>query len=160
MPTPKVRLWILQQQSFCQSRRLAGEGCKCDPLAPTPRTADGAKTASAAAGDSMCEILSQGRSRGSQMPLWNLVPNGKAQESQMEATTKPQNSAETEVGAWGTKNESKKFTQNQTSYQNSTTKEKSNAKRNSDENQQSRHRFTPSEISVVQQSDKDFQRLS
>lgn len=64
----------------------------------------------------------------------------------------------TEFGVWRAKNEYKIFTQNKTSYQNSTTKEKSNAKKHCNQNQQSKHRFTPNEINVMQHSDKDFQK--
>lgn len=49
------------------------------------------------------------------MPLQNFILNGKAQESQVEAIAKPQNSMDTEVEVWETKNENKTFTQNKSS---------------------------------------------
>ena len=49
------------------------------------------------------------------MPLQNFIMNGKVQESQVEAITKPQNNMDTEVEMWETKNENKTFTQNKTS---------------------------------------------
>lgn len=82
-----------------------------------------------------------------------MILNGKAQESQVEAITKPQNNVDIKIGVCRTKNEHKTFTQNETSYQNSTRKKKSNAKEDSNQNQQSRPRFAPNEINVRQQSD-------